>query len=74
MQEVQGALSSRPKGDPGPLPIFQDFILLSNHTHDYVKLHMYLFDIEHTCTCNNLYRPELNAILLPCPIQILTKF
>ena len=28
IQEVQGALSSRPKGDPGPLPIFQDFLLL----------------------------------------------
>ena len=25
IQEVQGALSFRPKGDPGPLPIFQDF-------------------------------------------------
>ena len=25
IQDVQGALSSRPKGDPGPLPIFQDF-------------------------------------------------
>ena len=25
IQEVHGALSSRPKGDPGPLPIFQDF-------------------------------------------------
>ena len=32
IQEVQGALSSRPKGDPGTLPIFQDFLLLSNHT------------------------------------------
>ena len=32
IQEVQGALSSRPKGDPGPLPIFQDFLRLSNHT------------------------------------------
>ena len=27
IQEVQGALSSRSKEDPGPLPIFQDFIL-----------------------------------------------
>ena len=27
-----GALSSRPKVDPGPLPIFQDLLLLSNHT------------------------------------------
>ena len=26
IQEVQGALSSRPKGDPGLLPIFQDFV------------------------------------------------
>ena len=32
IQEVQGALSSRPKGVPGLLPIFQDFLLLSNHT------------------------------------------
>ena len=34
IQEVQGALSSRPNGDPGPLPIFQDLLglLLSNHT------------------------------------------
>ena len=29
IQEVHGALSSRPKGDPGSLPIFQDFLLLS---------------------------------------------
>ena len=27
-----GGLSFWPKGDPGPLPIFQDFLLLSNHT------------------------------------------
>ena len=26
--KIQGALSSRPKGDPGPLPIFQDFFTL----------------------------------------------
>ena len=32
IQEVQGALSSRSKGDPGLLPIFQEFLLLSNHT------------------------------------------
>ena len=32
IQEVQGALSSRPKGDPGRLPIFQDCLTLSNHT------------------------------------------
>ena len=32
-----GTLSSRPKGDPGlhVLPIFQDFVLLSNHTPEY---------------------------------------
>ena len=29
IKEVQGALSSRPKGDPGPLPIFQYFLLFS---------------------------------------------
>ena len=34
IQEVQGVLSSRPKGDPGLLPTFHDFILLSNHTPD----------------------------------------
>ena len=28
IQEVQGALSSRPKGDPGLLHIFQDFLVL----------------------------------------------
>ena len=27
IQEVQGAVSSRPKGDPGMLAIFQDFFL-----------------------------------------------
>ena len=32
IQEVQEALSSRPKGDPGLLPIFQDLLLLSDHT------------------------------------------
>ena len=32
IQEVQGALSSRPKSHTCPLPIFQDFLLLSNHT------------------------------------------
>ena len=26
IQKVQGALSSTPNGDPGPLPIFQDFV------------------------------------------------
>ena len=31
IQDIQGALSSRPKGDPGLLPIFQDLLLLSNH-------------------------------------------
>ena len=31
-QEVQMALSSRLNIDLGPLPIFQDFLLLSNHT------------------------------------------
>ena len=42
IQEVQGALSSRPKGDPGPLPIFQDLLLLSNHTPDlYVDIDIY---------------------------------
>ena len=34
IQEVQGALSSRPKEDPGLLPIFQDVLLLSNNTPD----------------------------------------
>ena len=28
-----GVLSSTAKGDPGLLPIFQDFVLLSSHTH-----------------------------------------
>ena len=32
IQDVQGTLSSRPKGHPGPLPIFQDWLLLSNYT------------------------------------------
>ena len=32
IQEVQGVLSSRPMGDPGPLPNFQDFLLVSNYT------------------------------------------
>ena len=36
IQEVQAALSSRPKGDPGPLPIFQDFVLLSNHATELI--------------------------------------
>ena len=31
IREVQGALSFRPKGDPGQLPIFQVYLLLSNH-------------------------------------------
>ena len=30
----RGALSSRPKGDLGPLPIFMFVLLLSNHTPD----------------------------------------
>ena len=34
IEEVLGTLSSSPNGDPGPLPIFQDFVLLSNHTPD----------------------------------------
>ena len=34
-RRFRGALSSRPKGDPGLLPIFQDFcLLLSNCTPD----------------------------------------
>ena len=37
-----GALSSRPKRDPGPLPIYQDFLLLSNHTPD-LKWFTFLF-------------------------------
>ena len=31
------ALSSGPKGDPGLLPIYQDLLLLSNHTPETVK-------------------------------------
>ena len=31
IQEVQEPLSSRPKGDSGQLPIFQDFSLVKSH-------------------------------------------
>ena len=39
IQEVQGALSSRPKGHPGPLPIFQDFFTFVK-SHSYIVLIM----------------------------------
>ena len=43
--KVQGALSSRPKGDPGPLPIFQDFFIVSNHTSEMFTHTIILFSI-----------------------------
>ena len=40
IQEVQGSLSSRPKGDPGPLPIFQDC---------FIKPHPYSLGLVGSC-------------------------
>ena len=42
IQEVQGALSSRPKGYPGllVLPIFHDFFTFVNHTHAFPMLYL----------------------------------
>ena len=48
---VQGALSSRPKGDPDLLPIFQDCLLLSNHTPLYMyvcAMYMYMSKYMHS--------------------------
>ena len=36
IQEVQWAVSSRPNRDPGLLPIFQDFVHLSNYTPEFL--------------------------------------
>ena len=41
IQEVQGALSSRPKGDPGPLPIFQDFFYFCKSHPWYIHVHVW---------------------------------
>ena len=38
IREVQGALSSRPKGDPGPLPIFQNFLTVVK-SHPWCRHH-----------------------------------
>ena len=62
IQEVQGALSSRPKGDPGPLPIFQDFLLLSNHTTG-----------THLISCRFCH-PLLDVSLMQLPVFSVSSF
>ena len=61
IHEVHWALSSRPKRHPDPLPIYQDFLLLSSHTPENVckcihtlyligmKVHVYTVTNKFSC-------------------------
>ena len=51
LQEVYWSLSSRPKGYSGLLPIFQDFLLLSNHTPDNHVQYCYLVPVYEKKLC-----------------------
>ena len=62
IQKVQGALSSRPKGDPGLLPIFQDVFLLSNHTLDSKPL--FVCDFIHCYDLSDIHVTDTNMIWL----------
>ena len=73
IQEVHGVLSSRPKGDPDPPPIFQDCLLLSNQSWNFHRQVNVYLDSKRVSILLEAVLPTFPMLYLPFNVYLDSK-